>query len=431
MIYLENNTELQTLYIPRNEINNDIYPTGDYSAGQNINISRSLVISVTGMTEAIESAVEPKADSSAVTEEIATATQDMATETWVNEQGFLTEHQSLSAYSTTEEVEAMITAATSDFVTSSDAESMITAATNGLASEQYVNDAVSGKADTSAVTIAITSATQDMATQTWVGEQGYATIESLSAYSTTLETQAMITAATDGLASTQYVDNSVSGKADSSAVTQDISDAVSGLASTQYVDNSVSGKADYSAVTQDIANAVSGLASTQYVDDSVSGKSDSTALTEAVNYLLLTLQKKPDVVWEAAQGGGVLAAEADVTQNPSWQITGLDFSPYKRLKFFIAPGGTTGTSASFVAPAVVVEMTLDDRATCTALFGHFTASKVSQYPNDRNRLYAVSLAVSSDKTSVFFARQTSLYGTTATAANDNGRYLYKILGFYD
>ena len=430
MIYLENNTELQTIYIPRNEINNDVYPTGDYSAGQNINISRSLVISVTGMTEAIESAVEPKADSSAVTEEIATAVQDMATQTWVNEQGFLTEHQSLSAYSTTEEVEAMITAATSDFVTSSVAESMITAATDGLASEQYVNDAVSGKADTSAVTIAITSATQDMATQTWVGEQGYATIESLSAYSTTLETQAMITAATDGLASTQYVDNSVSGKADSSAVTQDISDAVSGLASTQYVDNSVSGKADYSAVTQDIANAVSGLASTQYVDNSVSGKSDSTALTEAVNYLLLTLQKKPVVVWEAAQGGGILSSESDITQNPSWQITGLDFSPYKRLKFFIAPGGSTGTT-SYISPAVVVEMTLDDRATCQAFYGHYTCSYVAQYPNDRNRLYAVSLAVSSDKTSVLFARQTSLYGTAATTANDNGRYLYKILGFYD
>lgn len=44
---------------------------------------------------------------------ISAATDDMATETWVNNQGFLTEHQSLSAYSTTEEMNAAISTATS------------------------------------------------------------------------------------------------------------------------------------------------------------------------------------------------------------------------------------------------------------------------------------------------------------------------------
>ena len=94
------------------------------------------------------------------------------------------------------------------------------------------------------------------------------------------------------------------------------------------------------------------------------------------------------------------------------------------------PGKGTASS-NMITPAVVMEMTLDARATCDALYGHFTCSTVCQYPNDRNRLYALTMCVSSDKTKVFFSRQTSLYGTSASGANDSGRYLYKIVGYYD
>ena len=50
---------------------------------------------------------------SEVDDAITAATDDMATQTWVGEQGFLTEHQSLSAYSTTQEVNTAIEEATS------------------------------------------------------------------------------------------------------------------------------------------------------------------------------------------------------------------------------------------------------------------------------------------------------------------------------
>lgn len=76
----------------------------------------------------IDSSISGKADSTAVTESISVATNDMATQTWVESKNYLTEHQSLSAYSTTEEIN-----------------------------------------------ISIASATNDMATKTWVGEQGYLT----------------------------------------------------------------------------------------------------------------------------------------------------------------------------------------------------------------------------------------------------------------
>lgn len=68
---------------------------------------------------AIDAATSGKADTTAVTEAISAATDDMATKTWVGEQGYLTEHQSLSAYSTTEEVNSAITEATSGKVDTS------------------------------------------------------------------------------------------------------------------------------------------------------------------------------------------------------------------------------------------------------------------------------------------------------------------------
>lgn len=70
-------------------------------------------------TSAIDAATSGKADTTAVTEAISAATDDMATKTWVGEQGYLTEHQSLSAYSTTEEVNSAITEATSGKVDTS------------------------------------------------------------------------------------------------------------------------------------------------------------------------------------------------------------------------------------------------------------------------------------------------------------------------
>lgn len=76
---------------------------------------------------------------------------------------------------------------------------------------EAISEAVSGKADTTAVTEAISAATDDMATQTWVGEQGYQT-------------------ATD-------VQNAISGKADIGDIPSvtGYADAVAYDSSTQYM----------------------------------------------------------------------------------------------------------------------------------------------------------------------------------------------------
>ena len=139
------------------------------------------------------------------------------------------------------------------------------------------------------------------------------------------------------------------------------------------------------------------------------------------------IRKKPVVVWEATTSSeGILAREADISASPNWHLTGLDMTPFRYVEIYIKAGGSANTSYT---PSIVVPIDLSDINKSS--FGHFLGSAVVQGPNDRNRLLAVSVAVSEDKTKVVFSRCTSLYGTAATDANNNGRIMYKIIGYYD
>lgn len=136
---------------------------------------------------------------------------------------------------------------------------------------------------------------------------------------------------------------------------------------------------------------------------------------------------KPVVVWEAETvSNGILASETDISQSPNWQITNLDMSDFRTVELYIRSGGDSNVSYT---PSIIIEIDLDNIN--KSPFGHFLGSAVVQAPNDRNRLLAVSAAISEDKTSVIFNRCTSLYGTAATDANNKGRVLYKILGYYN
>lgn len=161
--------------------------------------------------------------------------------------------------------------------------------------------------------------------------------------------------------------------------------------------------------------------------DDIVGNSTSSEMYPSTKAVYDQFQRKPVVVWKAATvADGILAAGTDITASPTWQLTGLDMTPFSRVKLFIRSGGTgSGTTAS-----VVIEIDLD-ALNQSDIGGHYIGSEVAQNPNNRNRLFAVSAAVSADKTSVLFMRETSLYGTAATGANDTGRVLYKIVGYYD
>lgn len=137
-----------------------------------------------------------------------------------------------------------------------------------------------------------------------------------------------------------------------------------------------------------------------------------------------TLENKGEIVWEAQTvSDGILATETDLSQSPTWQLTNIDMTPYQTVYLYIRSGGTgADTTASGVIRVNLANMNLSP-------FGYFIGSTVLQNPNNRNRLLALSVAVSKDKTKVLFNRCTSLYNTAATDANSDGRVLYKIVGY--
>lgn len=141
-------------------------------------------------------------------------------------------------------------------------------------------------------------------------------------------------------------------------------------------------------------------------------------------------QRKPVVVWETS-GTGLTALETNMSDNPSWQLTNLDMTPFKRIKIFTKAAQKSGTTASAsTTAAMVLEMSLDSRA-AGPYGGHYIGSMMSQKPNDRNRIATLTCAVSADKTSFAVMRMTNLYGTGATDNSDVGGYVFKIEGYYD
>jgi len=127
--------------------------------------------------------------------------------------------------------------------------------------------------------------------------------------------------------------------------------------------------------------------------------------------------------------GEPITSQADISANPNWQLTGLDLTPFKRIKVYAKSG--KGSTSAGTTGQMMVEMLLDDRCKVTAYGGHFVGSVLSQKPNDANRYASLTVAVSADKTSFAVLRQTSLYGTAATTNNDIGANVFLIEGYYD
>lgn len=139
-------------------------------------------------------------------------------------------------------------------------------------------------------------------------------------------------------------------------------------------------------------------------------------------------QRKPVVVWQ--DNTGLKALQSDISaNNVNWQLTGLDLTPYARIKVY-ARGGKGSTNAGTTGQ-IMVEMRLDSGLGISAVGGHFVGSALVQKPNDSNRYASLTVAVSADKTKFAVLRQTSLYGTAATPNNDIGADVVLIEGYYD
>lgn len=136
--------------------------------------------------------------------------------------------------------------------------------------------------------------------------------------------------------------------------------------------------------------------------------------------------RKPVVIWETDGTTGLAGLGTNLSSSFSnWQLTDLDFSPFRRIKVHAKSAGTS--NANF-EPAKVLEILLDSRGASPS--GFYVGSMLFQNPNDANRLGTMTCAVSADKTSFAVTRMNSLYGTAATT-NNNGGHVYLIEGYYD
>lgn len=151
---------------------------------------------------------------------------------------------------------------------------------------------------------------------------------------------------------------------------------------------------------------------------------DYMQTTFATNIMTLVANaytKKPVVIYDDPTG----FAASNNKIGDTWHLTGLDLSPYKRIKCYVRSGGDSNANYS---PTHIVEVHLDNRA--KGSFGYFNGTHVGIDPDNRNRFHAVEFIVNPEKTAVQFLHSVSIYGTAVTNSAD-GRTCYLIEGYYD
>ena len=113
----------------------------------------------------------------------------------------------------------------------------------------------------------------------------------------------------------------------------------------------------------------------------------------------------------------------DKDPGDAWQLTGLNLSQFKRLKFYVR----SAESGSTQSPSHIVEMHLDDR--CRGDNSYFTAGHTAIFPEAEARTHNVIFTVSGDKTSIAFSKCHRISASTA-ATSLGGRTCYLIEGYY-
>lgn len=185
MIYLDNTTQSQQVYIPRQVIQTaTTREINNITSGDVINI--------------VDEKLEPyytSAETDTQIENAVAAESARCEETYAK----ISDIPDVSDFVTSADVKTQIE--DYHYITSGQAQEQINQSLSGYATEQWVEDkhyltehqSLSAYSTTEQMNSAISAATDDMATKTWVGEQGYLTEhQSLSAYSTTEQIEGMI-----------------------------------------------------------------------------------------------------------------------------------------------------------------------------------------------------------------------------------------------
>lgn len=175
---------------------------------------------------------------------------------------------------------------------------------------------------------------------------------------------------------------------------------------------------------------------------------DSSATTVALaanqgrvlkEYIDSNFAKMPVVLYETDGTTGLLGVNNNEL-GYNWQLENQDFTPYKFLRCYIKEADMSITGNA-LTPSMVIDLPLDVAALAksandsTALnpltpCDIYVAGAAACNPSDQNRVFNVLVAVDSTKTKFQVVCENSLYGTAQTNRNTDGRYCYKIEGYY-
>lgn len=288
-----------------------------------------------------------------------------ATEQWVESQGYLTEHQDLSAYAkttaVTQDIQTAMAAETArtestylkehqsldNYYTKSQVDAEISGATEGLASEQYVDDAIAAIPATDLsdyytkeeVDAEITGATEDMATKTWVGQQGYLTQhQDLSDYAKT-------TAVTEDIASAMAAETA---RTENTYAKPSQIPSLAGYATEQYVDDAIASEtarteSTYLKEHQDISGKLDKTDFDTYTgatETALAGKLDATAYT--IDNTIDSASTNPvenRAIYAALNGESVQTqmeiSNVDSSVMVAFIIESSDFSQQSQIGFYL------------------------------------------------------------------------------------------------
>ena len=159
---------------------------------------------------------------------------------------------------------------------------------------------------------------------------------------------------------------------------------------------------------------------------------NTNTIDNAWIWMLENFARKPKVLYETDGKSGILGYNNGSINLSTWQLEGLDFSPFKFVLCYIkqADRDFSTTQTNYVTPSVVVTIPLDEASLSTGYTAYIGGANVTN-PNDRNVEFCVLCAIDATKTKFQVVSEHSLYGTALGARNDNGRYCYKIVGYYD
>ena len=141
--------------------------------------------------------------------------------------------------------------------------------------------------------------------------------------------------------------------------------------------------------------------------------------------------KAPVVVYETDGTSGLLGENKLNNIDISvWDLENLNLSGFSFLKCYVKEPNEPYTGNS-LSPSLIFDIDLDSRSLSNASGTKiFLGGGSSIYPNDRNRIFTCLACVDETKTKFKFLREQSLYGTAVDLTTNNGKYLYKIEGWY-